>query len=141
MSRLLPQSDERRLVVDIGGRSTEMILGRNFNAKVMDSFRLGSVAWSAKYFLTMCFSPNVHTAEVAAKAVLDEALDIFPRDQWDVGYGSKRALWMPSRMCCWPMAVTPTPSPASLGWLKDKLIKAQTVGQPAPEGIKDDASK
>ena len=28
VAHLLPQSDERRLVVDIGGRSTELILGR-----------------------------------------------------------------------------------------------------------------
>ena len=28
VARLLPQSDERRLVIDIGGRSTEMILGQ-----------------------------------------------------------------------------------------------------------------
>ena len=27
VAHLLPQSDERRLVVDIGGRSTELILG------------------------------------------------------------------------------------------------------------------
>ena len=28
VARLLPQSDERRLVIDIGGRSTELILGQ-----------------------------------------------------------------------------------------------------------------
>ena len=50
VSRLLPQSDERRLVVDIGGRSTELILGQGFGARQMESFRLGSVAWSTRYF-------------------------------------------------------------------------------------------
>src|SRR6218665_1050560 len=50
VSRLLPQSEERRLVVDIGGRSTEMILGQGFEARVMESFRVGSVAWSMRYF-------------------------------------------------------------------------------------------
>src|SRR5688572_18988033 len=34
VAHLLPQSDERRLVVDIGGRSTEFILGREFEASV-----------------------------------------------------------------------------------------------------------
>jgi exopolyphosphatase/pppGpp-phosphohydrolase len=29
---LLPQSEERRLVIDIGGRSTELILGQRFQA-------------------------------------------------------------------------------------------------------------
>ena len=33
VSRLLPHSDEKRLVVDIGGRSTEMILGQGYTAR------------------------------------------------------------------------------------------------------------
>lgn len=37
VAHLLPQSDERRLVVDIGGRSTELILGRNVQPEVMES--------------------------------------------------------------------------------------------------------
>jgi exopolyphosphatase/guanosine-5'-triphosphate,3'-diphosphate pyrophosphatase len=36
--------------VDIGGRSTELILGQGFDAQVMESYRVGSVAWSMKYF-------------------------------------------------------------------------------------------
>jgi exopolyphosphatase/guanosine-5'-triphosphate,3'-diphosphate pyrophosphatase len=48
----LPQSTERRLVVDIGGRSTELILGTGFEAQVMESYRVGSVAWSMRYFPT-----------------------------------------------------------------------------------------
>ncbi len=50
VAHLLPQSDERRLVVDIGGRSTELILGRQFDAQATESFRLGSVSWSMRYF-------------------------------------------------------------------------------------------
>ena len=46
VARLLPQSDERRLVVDIGGRSTEFILGQQFRPHTVASFRVGSVAWS-----------------------------------------------------------------------------------------------
>ena len=35
VAHLLPQSPERRLVIDIGGRSTELILGQNLHAEVM----------------------------------------------------------------------------------------------------------
>lgn len=56
VSRLLPQSDERRLVIDIGGRSTEFILGQQFDAYTTDSLRVGSVAWSLKYFADGQFS-------------------------------------------------------------------------------------
>src|SRR5512140_1857834 len=36
VARLLPQSNERRLVVDIGGRSTELIVGQQFDAHVTE---------------------------------------------------------------------------------------------------------
>ena len=76
VSRLLPHSDEKRLVVDIGGRSTEMILGQGYSARTMESYRLGSVAWSTRYFPRgQCSAAAFKTAEVAAKAVIDEALD------------------------------------------------------------------
>src|SRR3954470_24530623 len=50
VAHLLPDSGERRLVVDIGGRSTEMILGQQFEARETESYRVGSVAWSLRYF-------------------------------------------------------------------------------------------
>src|SRR5665647_555675 len=34
----LPQGNERRLVIDIGGRSTELILGQGFEPKQMESY-------------------------------------------------------------------------------------------------------
>ena len=43
VARLLPQSAERRLVIDIGGRSSELILGQQYVASVTSSFRVGSV--------------------------------------------------------------------------------------------------
>ncbi|MCW8181594.1 Ppx/GppA phosphatase family protein, partial [Verminephrobacter eiseniae] len=78
VARLLPQSDERRLVVDIGGRSTELILGQQFSPQAVASYQVGSVAWSQRYFAGGAFSASAFlAAEIAAKAVLDEALGTF----------------------------------------------------------------
>src|SRR3990167_1666101 len=89
VARLLPQSNERRLVVDIGGRSTELILGEQFTPHAVASFRVGSVAWSSRYFAEGLFSSQAFAAaEIAAKAVLDEAVETYHRDAWDVTYGS-----------------------------------------------------
>ena len=59
VAHMLPQSDERRLVVDIGGRSTEMIVGKGLDARNMESYRVGSVAWSMKYFPEGQFSLRI----------------------------------------------------------------------------------
>ena len=44
------RNSERRLVVDIGGGSTELILGTGFEPEVMRSTEMGCVAFSRKYF-------------------------------------------------------------------------------------------
>ena len=46
----LPASSERRLVVDIGGGSTECILGAGEEATRMDSLRMGCVSFSQRFF-------------------------------------------------------------------------------------------
>lgn len=139
VARLLPQSDERRLVVDIGGRSTEMILGQAYEARVVDSFRLGSVAWSMKYFPNGQFTSDAfRVGEIAAKAVLDEALNIYRPDAWDVAYGSSGTIGAVSDVLTaagWPPGLV---NVAGLDWLTDRLIKAQHVDRLRIDGMKDD---
>jgi exopolyphosphatase/guanosine-5'-triphosphate,3'-diphosphate pyrophosphatase len=50
VAHLLPSDNERRLVIDIGGRSTELVLGQGLSASETASFRVGSVTSSMKYF-------------------------------------------------------------------------------------------
>jgi exopolyphosphatase/guanosine-5'-triphosphate,3'-diphosphate pyrophosphatase len=46
----LPSSDAKRLVVDIGGGSTECILGVGEEAQRMDSLQMGCVTFSERFF-------------------------------------------------------------------------------------------
>jgi exopolyphosphatase/guanosine-5'-triphosphate,3'-diphosphate pyrophosphatase len=139
VARLLPQSDERRLVVDIGGRSTEMILGQGYDAQVMESFRVGSVAWSMKYFPKGQFTRDAfRIAEIAAKAVLDEAVNAYRRDTWDVAYGSSGTVGAVGDIlhaAGWPLNLI---TREGLDWISDRLLKAQTVDKLRIEGMKDD---
>ncbi|MFU8815312.1 MAG: exopolyphosphatase [Pseudomonadales bacterium] len=50
VSHALEDNHERRLVVDIGGGSTELILGRRFSAELMESLYMGCVGLSLRYF-------------------------------------------------------------------------------------------
>lgn len=139
VTRLLPQSDERRLVVDIGGRSTELIMGRGFQPRAMESFRLGSVSWSQRYFADGSFTAEAfRTAEVAAKAVLDEALDLFPRGQWDVAYGSSGTVGAVADTLAANGHDGEAITRDGLDWLLDRLLKAQTADNLRLEGVKDE---
>src|SRR5262245_3289400 len=46
----LSDDASRRLVIDIGGGSTECILGERFEALRTDSLHMGCVNWSVRYF-------------------------------------------------------------------------------------------
>ncbi len=139
VAHLLPQSDERRLVVDIGGRSTELILGQSYTAEAMESFRVGSVAWSMRYFPDGVFSAQAfETAEVAAKAVLDEALNTYVPEAWDVAYGSSGTVGAVGDILVqagWPQDQV---TREGLDWLLDRLLKAQSADRVRLEGMKED---
>jgi exopolyphosphatase/guanosine-5'-triphosphate,3'-diphosphate pyrophosphatase len=139
VSRLLPHSDEKRLVVDIGGRSTEMILGQGYTAHAMESYHLGSVAWSAKYFDKGQFSAKAFkTAEVAALAVLDEALDTFPPSEWAVAYGSSGTAGAVAEILTqngWASGLITRPG---LDWLQERLVEAGSINKLRLDGIKED---
>ena len=139
VSHVLPQSDQRRLFVDIGGRSTEMVLGQGLEARVMESYRVGSVAWSMKYFPDGQFTPRAfEIAAIAAKAVLDEAINTYRSGNWDVAYGSSGTVGAVSDVLTaagWPAGMVTS---EGLNWLIDRLLKAQSADRVKLDGMKDD---
>ena len=60
-----------RLVVDIGGGSTECILGRRFDAKRTDSLHMGCVHWSLRFF-----PDGILTEEAMSRAVIAARLEV-----------------------------------------------------------------
>lgn len=139
VAHLLPQSDDRRLVVDIGGRSTELILGRGFNAKVMESYRVGSVAWSMRYFPQGVLTGEAFdAAEVAAQAVLEEAIGAYRRDDWDVSYGSSGTIGAVADI----LGVAGNPAGLitrdDLDWMRDVLVASGHSDKVKLAGLKDD---
>ena len=139
VAHMLPQSDERRLVVDIGGRSTEMIVGKGLEARTMESYRLGSVAWSMKYFNDGQFSERAFdSAEIAAKAILDEATNSYRAGAWDVAYGSSGTIGAVSDVLSAAGWAPGLVTREGLDWLLDRLIKAQSADRLKIDGMKED---
>jgi len=85
----LQLSTKPRLVIDIGGRSTEMILGDGRAPRVAESFQIGCVSLSMRYFADgRCTRSAFRAAQVAAGAELEEALVPFSRRHWREALGS-----------------------------------------------------
>lgn len=139
VSHLLPQSDERRLVIDIGGRSTELVLGHGLETLHAASYRVGSVAWSMNYFPQGEFTQaTLYRAKIAAQAVLEEALTSYPRSQWDKAYGASGTVGAVADILVqagWPQGQI---SKEGLNWLVKCLLRAGQASNLRLEGLKDD---
>ena len=139
VSRLLPQSNERRLVIDIGGRSTEFILGQHLNAQTTDSLRVGSVAWSLKYFADGTFTDrNFQRAEIAAESFLDAIGHVYQRNQWDVAYGASGTVGAVAEVLSYAGFDENKITREGLAWLRHQLIKAKTFNKLELVGLKED---
>ena len=96
VSQLLPASDERRLVIDVGGRSTEIMLGQGHQATYLSSVALGSVSWSQRFFADGVLSRAAFAAaQAAASAVLQPIAQSWPQaaaaaqnKPWQQAYGA-----------------------------------------------------
>ena len=85
----LPPSPQRRLVLDIGGASSELIVGRGFTADRAESFQVGCVNTTLRHFPDGVIDRlSLKRAQVACAAEFEEAITAFSRTQWDEAYGS-----------------------------------------------------
>ncbi len=135
----LAESDEKRLVIDIGGRSTELALGHGLQARKMESYRVGSLVWSQRYFPDGVLSPkHFQKAQVAAAAVLEGATNVYQSANWERAYGSAgtvgaigdilvQAGWAANRI-----------DRDGLEWLLDALVTAQQVERIKLPGLRED---
>lgn len=86
---LLQPLTRPRLVIDIGGRSTELILGQGRVPQAAESFPVGSVSLSMRWFGDGAVTADAFAAaQVAAEAEFEESLQTFAREHWREALGS-----------------------------------------------------
>jgi exopolyphosphatase/guanosine-5'-triphosphate,3'-diphosphate pyrophosphatase len=83
-----PPSRQPRLVVDIGGASTELIVGTGFEASAAESFKVGCVNTTLRFFRDGVLDRAAfRKAQVAAAAEIEEAVSRFGRANWHEAFG------------------------------------------------------
>ncbi len=138
VARLQP-STVPRLVVDIGGRSTEMILGHGRRPVRAESFGIGSVSLSLKYFGDGRFTEAAfRAAQVAAGAELEEALEPFAPAHWQEALGSSGTVGAVSQLLAASGVTDGRITPAALRWLIEQCLKAGRVDRLALPGLKEE---
>jgi len=89
VSHRLPPTDEERLVVDIGGGSTELIIGSRFLPHETESRYMGCVTYSQRYFPDGKITKSaLNSAELAARTELQNMAGDFSSPHWRQAIGS-----------------------------------------------------
>jgi len=89
VSHGLPAFAGKRMVMDIGGGSTEFIIGAGLEPQLMESLYMGCVSYSMKYFADGKLSEsNLRKAEIAARAEIQTIRSQFSAGHWQEAVGS-----------------------------------------------------
>jgi exopolyphosphatase / guanosine-5'-triphosphate,3'-diphosphate pyrophosphatase len=128
-----------RLVIDIGGRSTEMILGRGATPTQAESFAVGCVSLSLRHFPDgRLSSAAFRAAQVAAGAELEEALEPFAPQHWREALGSSGTAGAVSQVLAANGIDQGTITPQGLRWLIERCVRAGHIDRLELAGLKDD---
>jgi len=89
VAHTMPSEPGKRLVVDIGGGSTELIIGEGLNPLELESLQMGCVSWSERFFRDGKISAKrFERARLAARLELEPVQAEFRLLGWDNCAGS-----------------------------------------------------
>ncbi|MEI7917521.1 MAG: exopolyphosphatase [Methylophilaceae bacterium] len=89
VSHSLPKADHKRLVIDIGGGSTEFIIGEGLEPIHMESLYMGCVSYSLKFFPDEKITEAAfEKARISAAAEIQSISKTFNSKNWQEAVGS-----------------------------------------------------
>ena len=100
----LAVSENHRLVIDIGGGSTEVIIGHKHSRLLTESMAIGSVAWRDKFFSPitsdlLLLEKQLDAATAASKSVFDGISFGVRKAGWQEAYASSGTVKMLAAIC------------------------------------------
>ena len=89
VAHTLPDPHKQQLVVDIGGGSTEFIIGKSFEPLMLESLYMGCVGFSLRYFPNGTIDKRgLKEAELAARRELQAIAHPYRQVGWEEAVGS-----------------------------------------------------
>ncbi len=89
VSHGLPYTEQKRMVMDIGGGSTEFIIGQGFEPMEMESLYMGCVSYSMRFFSDgRITEDHLERAEIAARSEIQGISSRFSAGNWHEAVGS-----------------------------------------------------
>jgi len=133
----LASAAERRLVIDIGGGSTELILGRGPEIQRVESFGIGTVKQSLSFFPGgRLDAASFDAAILSARSQFEDVAPLYDAQHWSNAYGSSGTIRAISDVISKNAIGDGALCIQSLEALKSKLIACGNVDRFNLQGIK-----
>jgi exopolyphosphatase/guanosine-5'-triphosphate,3'-diphosphate pyrophosphatase len=135
----LPPSETPRLVVDIGGGSTEFIIGRGLHPERLESLKLGCVTMTARFFADGTLSKGaLAKAETHAQVEVEAIAREFSRSHWTDAYASSGTALALADICEQNGWSESGITPDGLARLRKRMVAAGHYDDLKLAGLKDE---
>lgn len=135
----LPLSRNPRLVVDIGGGSTECILGVGYEPGERESLRMGCVGYTKQFFHGgLLDKAAFRAADTTARMEIQAVASQFRAGAWDEAVGSSGTAKALGDICRLNGFSDGGITLEGLSWVRDRLIKAGSLDRVEIDGLKTD---
>ncbi|WP_263143903.1 exopolyphosphatase [Pseudomonas sp. RIT-PI-AD] len=139
VSHSMPDAQGRRLVADIGGGSTEFIIGQSFESLQRESLQMGCVSYTQRYFRDGKITPARYAqAYTAARLELMGIEHSLRRLGWQEAVGASGTI----RAVCLAIKAgghgNGEVNGEGLAWLKRRLFKLGEIERIDIDGVKPD---
>jgi exopolyphosphatase/guanosine-5'-triphosphate,3'-diphosphate pyrophosphatase len=136
---------ENRLVIDIGGGSTEFIIGKGFTPSHTESLHMGCVSMTLKAFADGTLNEsNFKIAELYARLELQSIKNTYRNVGWSYATGASGTIKAIGKVlrAQHELSEVDTPYPGitleGLQWLIKAMIKQKTISKLSLEGLNEE---
>jgi len=135
----LPLADHNRLVVDIGGGSTECIIGYKLRPKAIESLYMGCVSFTARFFPEgRIDKKSLKQAQFAAREQVQGIAARFEKTGWREAVGSSGTARSIAEVLVRNGLAARGINAAGLEWLRERLVEAGDFRKLSIPGLRDD---
>jgi exopolyphosphatase/guanosine-5'-triphosphate,3'-diphosphate pyrophosphatase len=139
VANTMPSEPGRRLVADIGGGSTEIIIGEGLHAKKLESLHMGCVSMSSRVFNDgVITEKRLKRARLAARLELAPVQAAFKTYGWDQAVGSSGTIRTVSDILRARSNGDGAITPAAVESLLEQLLRAGELSKLRLPGLPED---
>ena len=130
--------EQKQLVMDIGGGSTELIIGEHFDPVEMESLQFGCVSVTNRFFANgKITEKSLKRAQRAVAAELQEIQSVYRKAGWQTAIGSSGTIRSAASMCEANGWCKKGITPKALEKLKQKVLSFKTISEVEIDGLSE----